>query len=127
VSFKNRIGTFFILIGALLLFVFVTSVFTPEHNYEVTALIAGGLLFVLGWQWRLAKSKGGPPASQPPAAPAAAKQAGPPPGAKPAGAAPKTKKPGPLAMILKGPPQKKTAPPPAPGVPAASGKGKKKK
>ncbi len=122
-SFKNRIGTFFILIGAILLFVFATSVFTPDRNYEVTALLAGALLFVLGWQWRLSKAKGAPPApaAKPPGQPAATSP-------KPAAAAPRKR--GPLALIRKGPPNKKTAPPPPPAAAPAGlpkkAKGKKK-
>ena len=107
-SLRNRIGTFFLLTAALFLFIFAASAFSPSGNYEVIALLAGAVLLVVGFRWRLAKG-GRPPAAARAPAPAAGKP-------------PPPKKQGALTTLLKGPVgMKKTAPkgPPGPGANAA--------
>ncbi len=44
---SGRIGCFFLLIGAVLLFLFVTS--DLEHIPEFNYLVAGIFIFLLGW------------------------------------------------------------------------------
>ena len=133
-GFKQRVGNFFLLFGVIGLLIFVASVLTPTGSYDVTAFVAGVLLFGLGLNFRLSKSSGPPheaPKAHAPAAKAGAKpagkggppKAGPPGGApKPAGGPPKRQ--GLLSGILKGPPPTKTAPKPA--GPGGGGPPKKK-
>ena len=131
-GFKQRVGNFFLLFGVIGLLIFAASVLAPTGSYDVTAFIAGVLLFGLGLNFRLSKSSGPPREAMRAAAPAAksgpkaAGKGGPP---KPAGGAPKPaggppKRQGLLSGILKGPPPTKTAPKPA--GPGGGGPPKKK-
>src|SRR5688572_18624888 len=105
-SLRNRIGAFFLLTGAIFLFIFAASVFSPTGSYELLPLFGGAALVVIGLRWRLAKG-GGPPRA---AAPAASTPPPPP------------KKQGPLGALLKGPASKKMQPKAAaPGGPPAGG------
>ena len=113
-SFRNRIGTFFLLGAAIFLFVFVTSVFSPTGEYALLPLVVGAVLLVVGWRWRMTKSAGG---GGPPRAAAAA-------GTPPPGPPPPPKKRGPLGALLKGPPSKmaaKAAGGPGSNAPAGGG------
>ena len=121
-GFKQRVGNFLLLAGAIGLLIFAASVVTPPSHYDVTAFLVGALLFGLGLNFRMSKPSGAshasheahsvahtgkPAAKGGPAKPAAG--GGPPKGAPP-------KKQSPLAMVFKGPAVKKTAPaPPKPG------------
>jgi hypothetical protein len=135
-SFKQRVGNFFLLFGSIGLLIFAASVLTPSSSYDITAFIAGVLLFGLGLNFRLSKSSG-PPREAPHPVNAIAKpaaKAGPPKGGKPGGApkpaggAPPAKRQGMLSSILKGPPPRKTAPKPGgPGPGGGSGGGPPKK
>jgi|SRR5579859_4378530 len=131
-GFKQRVGNFFLLFGTIGLLIFAASVLTPTGSYDVTAFIAGVLLFGLGLNFRLSKPSGPPREAHRAAAPAAkagakpASKGGPPKptGApKPAGGPPKRQ--GLLSSILKGPPPTKTAP--KPGGPGGGGPPPKKK
>jgi hypothetical protein len=116
-DYRNRVGHFIALAGAISLFVFWTSLYTPGKNYNYLAFILGIILLWIGLPLRRAKRPAPPPPSAPPVAappPAPAKQS-----------APAPKKPGLLTTILKGPPprtggsQTRPAPPPAPAAPPA--------
>ncbi len=117
-GFKQRVGNFFLLFGAIGLLIFAATVLTPPGNYDVRAFLAGALLFGLGLNFRLSKPSGPPHEAHKAAAPApkGAGKGGPPGGGgpKPGGGGP-PKRQGPLAGILKGPPPSKTAPKPATG------------
>jgi hypothetical protein len=113
-SLRNRIGSFFLLAAAIFLFIFAASMFSPNGEYEVMALLAGVVLLFVGTRWRLAKG-GRPVVRAAASAPAAA------PG-PPAGTPAPPKKRGPLGVLLKGPKSKKA---PANGAPAANGGGGK--
>jgi hypothetical protein len=118
-SLRNRIGSFFLLAGAICLVIFAASVLAPSGTPEVMALAAGAVLVFFGWRWRMAK--GGRPAGPPPAAAPA-----------PAAAAPAPRKRGPLSTLLKGPKKAPAGgappgPPPAAGGQAAGKPGKRRK
>jgi hypothetical protein len=118
-GFKQRVGNFFLLFGIVGLLIFAASVLTPSRTYDVSAFIAGVLLFGLGLNFRLSKSSGPPREAFKAAAPAAkaagkpAGKGGPPKAGPPGGGAPKRQ--GLLSNLLKGPPPTKTAPKPPPG------------
>lgn len=101
-SLRNRLGSFLLLAAAIFLIIFLTAAFSPNGSYEVMALLAGAVLLVVGWRWRMAKGGGGPPAAAPP---------------------PPPKKQGLLTTLLRGPGMKKTAPkaPAGPGVAPGGG------
>jgi hypothetical protein len=105
---KNRLGAFLLFVGFISGFVFFASLFSPDRQVNLLALVLGALLLVLGWRWSRA-----PLAAPPPAAP-------PPPSPKPA-APPAPKKPGLLATLLRGPAKKPLPPPPPPPPPPKRG------
>jgi hypothetical protein len=116
-SFKQRVGNFFLLAGAIGLVIFAASVAAPADGYNIPAFVAGLLLFGLGLNFRLSKSAAPPHHAEPPGAMAHSKPAG-----KGGGVGPKPtvagsiKKQGVVTTIVKGPPPKRTAPaPPRPG------------
>lgn len=85
-SFKNRVGNFLLLAGAIGLFVFAASAAAGTGSADMPALVVGLLLVLVGLRWRLAK--GAPPAAplMPPPAPRPAPKR--PKAAKPPAAAP---------------------------------------
>jgi hypothetical protein len=100
---KNRFGAFMLFIGAIFLFIFYSSLFTPNQAYNFGALLLGGFLVFTGWNWYRGRKPAPPP---------------PPPPPKPAAPAAKAKPPGLLTTILKGPAKKPAAaPPPPPAAP----------
>ena len=113
-DYRNRIGHFIALAGAISLFVFWTSLYTPDKKYNYPAFLIGIILLWIGLPLRRVKRPAPPakPSPAPPTAPTPAKQSAP---------ASAPKKPGLLTTILKGPPPKKTAapPPPPPAAPPA--------
>ena len=107
-SFRNRFGHFIALGGAISLFVFWASLYTPEKKHNYPAFFIGIILLWIGLPMRRSKRPAPPPAAPPPPAPA-----------KPAPDRPAApKKQGLLTTLLKGPPPKTTAPP-RPPPPAA--------
>jgi len=100
----NRIGIFLIFMGILALLAFMASLYTPDKNYNLPALIGGMLMVLVGWQMARARAGGAVTPKTPPSP------------------APAQPKPGLLSRILKGQPSKQTASPPPP-APAARQRG----
>jgi hypothetical protein len=124
-SFKRRVGSFFILFGLVAFLVFAASLLaTDKGGFDVPWFLAAVVLLALGFNFRLSKSGGDPlvtRASSPPAA-----KGGPPGGGGGKGGPPKKQSMG--NKIMKGPADKRLPPKPGPGGGGGGGKpgGKKK-